>query len=393
MSRADGWRLALVAVCAGWFLQKAVWSNPGGGWDFRVYYHAAQAWRDGLNPYDTHTLPDQLREDGFKFNYPPFSLGLFAPFTRLPVQRALQVFTALKAIALAWLIWLWSRVLRTRVTEPAWVLFLVFAYSSTIFIDFIAGSVTTFEQVLLWIGFAALLEKRHWIFVAAVVCASLFRLAPIGLLAACLAVPGERRYRYVAAGVLAFALIFAVTYILSPQLTLEFVRTIPKNFGERGRLNPALGAFVMDASDLVARRLGITVAQWIPGAVFVAFASTIVVATMVVVRAAARVARTQRVDAILYAVVLAYAVAMPRFRNYHYMLLIVPTYFVLTQSTRLRPALPLLLLACLPIYSWITAAENIALLANYASWFIALGAWLLCLYELRSGTFASAATV
>src|SRR3954467_10385052 len=110
MSRADGWRLALVVVCAGWFLQKAVWSNPGGGWDFRVYYHAAQAWRDGLNPYDTHTLPDQLREDGFKFNYPPFSLGLFAPFTHWPVERALQVFTALKAIALAWLIWLWSRV-------------------------------------------------------------------------------------------------------------------------------------------------------------------------------------------------------------------------------------------------------------------------------------------
>jgi hypothetical protein len=53
----------------------------------------------------------------------------------------------------------------------------------------------------------------------------------------------------------------------------------------------------------------------------------------------------------------------------------------------------LLLLACLPIYSWITTAGNITLLANYASWFIALGAWSLCLYELRSGTFASAATV
>ena len=66
------------------------------------------------------------------------------------------------------------------------------------------------------------------------------------------------------------------------------------------------------------------------------------------------------------------------------MLLIVPTYFVATRSTRLRQAIPLLLLACLPVYSWITSEANVILLGNYASWFIALGAWALSLYELRA---------
>jgi len=373
-----------VAICAAWWVQKAAFSNPGGGWDFRVYYHAAQAWRSGLDPYDTATLPDQLRNDGYKFNYPPFSLGIFAPFTGLPVSQALLAFTALKTVALIWLIVIWSRLLQIRLTEPAWVLFLIFAYSSTIFIDFVAGSVTTFEQLLIWLGVSALLENRPRAFVAAVVAASLFRLAPIGLLIACLAVPDDRRYRYLAGGLVAFAAIFLVTYVVTPQLTVEFVQTIPKNFGERGRLNPALGAFVLDVVDLMARRFSAAVPAIVQSGIYVTLAAAVVVPTLVVLRRLAPARTADRLAAVVYVVFLAYAVAMPRFRNYHYMLLIVPTYFVATRSTRLRQAIPLLLLACLPVYSWITSEANVILLGNYASWFIALGAWALSLYELRA---------
>lgn len=384
MPRADAWRIAFVAICAAWWLQKAVFSNPGGGWDFRVYYAAAQAWRAGQDPYDTATLPEQLRADGFKFNYPPFSLAVFAPFSYLPVDRALLAFTAVKTAALAWLIAIWSRLLLARITEPAWVLFLIFAYSSTIFIDFVAGSVTTFEQLLVWLGVSALLDRRSWTFVATVVAASLFRLAPIGLLAVCLALPDERRYRYVAVGLAAFAAIFMVAYLVNPQLMVEFVRTIPKNFGERGRLNPALGALVLDVGDLAGRRLAVAVPPLLETIAYLLLATAVVVPTVLIVRRAARSLTPDRAAAIVFAVILAYAVAMPRFRNYHYMLLIVPTYFVATRSTRLRRAVPLLVLACLPVLSWITSAENVSLLANYASWFIALGAWALSLYELQT---------
>lgn len=395
MPRADAWRVAFVAICAAWWLQKAAFSNPGGGWDFRVYYAAANAWRSGLDPYDVSTLPDQLRADGFKFNYPPFSLAAFAPFSYLPVSRALLAFTALKTLVLLWLIRIWGRLLRTRVTEPAWVLFLIFAYSSTIFIDFVAGSVTTFEQLFVWLGVAALLDKRPWMFVAAVVAASLFRLAPIGLLVVCLAVPGEqgqarqRRYRYVAAGLAAFCAIFLFTYAFAPQLTREFIQTIPKNFGERGRLNPALGALVQDAADLVAHRFGTILSPALLTAIYAAAAGAIVAATAFIATRVGKAAASDRPEkelAVVCLVLLAYAVAMPRFRNYHYMLLIVPTYFVATHSTRLRRAVPLLLLACLPVYSWITSADNLTFVGNYASWFIALGAWALCLYELGEGT-------
>ena len=165
----------------------------------------------GLDPYDPATLSEALRTDGFKFNYPPYALGAFAPFTLLPLPQALLLYLALKLIVLGWLVRIWSRLLGTGSTEPAWILFLIFAYSSTIFIDVVSGSVTTFEQALLWVGIAALLEKRYWVYVVAVVAASLFRLAPILLLLVCLVVPDRRRYRYIASGVAAFACIFLLT--------------------------------------------------------------------------------------------------------------------------------------------------------------------------------------
>ena len=87
----------------------------------------------------------------------------------------------------------------------------------------------------------------------------------------------------------------------------------------------------------------------------------------------------------MYLVFLAYGLAMPRFKNYGYMLLIAPTFYIATRSTRLRRAVPLLLIACLPVYSWVTRPENITLVANYSQWLIALGAWGLYIYELRRG--------
>src|SRR5262249_50751918 len=266
---------------------------------------------------------------------PPALVGVWAPLKRLPGARAQLLFVAIKAAVLAWLIRIWSRLVQTRVDEPVWILFLIFAFSSTIFVDFVSGSVTTFEQLFVWLGVAALLGRRPWAFVAAIVMASLFRLAPIGLLAVCLAVPGERRYRYVAGGAAAFAIVFLLTYVASPQLTLEFVRTIPRNFGERGRLNPALGALVLDASDLVVARLHVAVPQALQGAIYLGAAGAIVATTIAIARRAIRAAQASRTEALVYLVMLAYAIAMPRFRSYHYMLLIVPTYFVVTRSARL----------------------------------------------------------
>lgn len=378
-------RLGLVLVCVGWWLQKLVWSNPENQWDFRIYYHAAQAWRAGLDPYDSASLPSSLSTSGFKFSYPPYALGLFVPFTLVPLQQAAMLYLGLKLVALGSLVRIWSRLLRTGITEPAWVLFLIFAYSSTIFVDFASGSVTTFEQWLLWMGVAALHKERYWIYVAAVVGASLFRLTPILLLAACFAVPDRHGSRYVAAGGVALAGILLSTYVASPRLTVEFFESIQKNYGERGWLNPSLLPLAGDVAAIAGRTFAISVAPVVQAVIYSILALAVVVPTAITVRQVARTEAGNRLDVILYLVCLASALVLPRFKNYSYMLLIVPTYYIATRSIRLQRAVPLLLLACLPVYSWITRPENIDLLANYSQWLIAFGAWGLYMYEVHGG--------
>src|SRR5580765_1273522 len=348
MPRVKPWHLAFVLLCAAWWLQKLVWSNPGNQWDFRVYYFAAQAWRAGLDPYNPALLSRAQGTDTSPFLYPPYTLGFFSLFTALPIRHALVAFLAVKLVLLASLVAVWGRLLKTRVTEPTWILFLIFAYSSCIYIDFSSGNVTVFEQWLLWIGVASLLARRYWAYSAAVVGASLFKLTPIVLLLVLVIVPDRRRYHYLWGGALAFGAIFLVTYAISPQQTVRFFQSI-SSLDERGRVNPASLALVRDASALFNAVWGQRVTPAVQTWLYVALATTILVPTLVVIRRVANTAALNRTEVSIYLLLLAYALVMPRFKNYSYMLLIVPTYYIATRSTRLGPVLPLLLITCLPI--------------------------------------------
>ena len=384
----DRWRLARIAfavVCAAWWLQKLGWTQPVGQWDFRVYYYGAQAWRAGLDPYDPRLLPPDLFTGGWKFNYPPYALPLFAPFAMLPLVRAMQLFILIKLVAFGGVLALWTRRVDTRVTDPLWVLFLLFAYSSAIFVDFVSGSVTTFEQLLIWMGVAALIDRRYAMFVAAIVAASLFRLTPIALLVVGFAIPRRRGARYVAAGIAAFAAIFAVTGAIAPHLMAGFVRSLPTNWGERGWLNPAALPLAIDLAAAAGRALHLSAPAIASAAIYAAIVIGIAVPTVMTLAPIARRDAGDRLELVVYVAFLAIALVLPRFKNYSYMLLIVPTYYIATRSTHLRRAVPLVVIACLPIYSWIARPEHLALVADYSMWLVAFGAWLLFLYELRRG--------
>jgi hypothetical protein len=127
----------------------------------------------------------------------------------------------------------------------------------------------------------------------------------------------------------------------------------------------------------------------VPGAmqlaVYLAIAAAVALTTWIVAARLAASGAANRVELVLYLAALAQPLVLPRFKNYSYMLLVAPTWFIATRSTHLRSALPLLLLACLPVYSWITSADKVALVANYSQWLIAAGAWALYLHEIRAG--------
>lgn len=377
-SKPAWWVLA--ALCALVFVWKVGRGFPGNLWDFRVYYYSAQAWAHGVNPYVLGNLPQALDQGYFAFTYPPYILPIFWPFTWLSLPSAALVFLTIKLVLLAWLVVVWSRVLRISVVTPSWLLFLVFAYSSTIFVDVASGNIVVFEQLLVWTGLWWLVRGRYAAFVTAIVAASLFKFTPIVLLALCLWIPDRRRYWYGAAGLAALGAIVLTTYVISPGLTGDFFRHV-SSLDERGANNAALLSLMRDATDLLARSYGLALG---PGAGTLLYGLAAASVLGVTWRTAERVSAAQpdrRIEVILHLVVLACAVAAPRMKLYAYMLAVVPTYYVATQATRVRPAVPLLVLACLTTNSWMLRPEYTTLAINYWSWFVVLGAWLILVYE------------
>ena len=383
--RPTWWRVAFAIVCGGWWLKKIVTAFPSNQWDFRVYYYAAQAWRGGLNPYDPSNLPPVAGTDVYPFVYPPYTLGFFALFTRLSLEQALLAFLLLKLALLVGLIWMWSRLLQTSSLDPAWVAFLLFGYASCLYVDFASGNVTVLEQALVWFGIGALFAERYWLFVAAIVVASLFKLTPILLLALSLAIPQRQPWKYAIGGAAAFGAVLLVTYLANRGLANEFIRAAA-SLDERGRINPSSWALVKDSAALVGRALGAPIPQFVQLGAYGIFVIAVVAATAVAARSLLTSLTPDRREWFVFLVVLAFALVQPRFKNYSYILALVPTFFVATRAAHLKRAVPLLILACIPAYSWITTTDNLALLANYTSWFILLGVWALALFEIQSRT-------
>ena len=161
------------------------------------------------------------------------------------------------------------------------------------------------------------------------------------LLVVCLAARDGRGVRYLAGGLAAFAAIFALSYALAPRLTIEFFQSIPKNYGESGRLNPASLPLVTDAASLLERTSHVVVPQALQLIAYLAIAVAVAVPTWM---AAARIARSgaaNGLELVFYLAAIVQPLVLPRFKNYSYMLLIAPTWFIATRSTHLRSALPL----------------------------------------------------
>ena len=378
------WETGLLVVCCIAFVFKLMQGAPGNQWDFRLYYYAARDWAQGVNPYILGNLPKAVDDGFFAFTYPPFILPLFWPFTLVPLQTAVNIYLAIKLGLLAWMVVLWSRILRVRVTEPTWVVVLMFAYSSTIFVDFASGNIVTIEQWLLWLGVAFLFKRRYGAFVAATVAASLFKFTPIVLLAICLWIPHPRRLRYLASGVGAFIGILAMSFVISPTLTRDFFRHV-SSLDERGTTNPALLPFILDAFTMAERTYGVHVPTALQVGLYAVVALTIVAITWTIAQRVAVTDPENRVELILPLLVLAFTAAAPRFKVYAYILAIAPTYYVATHARRLPRALPLLLIACLTTNSWMTRPEVHVLIFAYTSWIIAFAAWAVWVYELRDG--------
>lgn len=204
-------RTALAAAAAAIALAYVA-LGAGHAWDFETYYHAAAAWRAGLDPYELESLGIMAGESvALPYLYPPCTLLLFLPFTLLPVGVAALIWLVLKCALAAFLIGVVWRGYVRPVPPEFFVVAALLGFDLALLWDLRTGNVALVEWGLLWLGFASYVRERYVQAALLIAAAAVFKIYPI-LFLLLLVGPrsGRREATAAAAGLLLFAALLAV---------------------------------------------------------------------------------------------------------------------------------------------------------------------------------------
>jgi hypothetical protein len=380
--RGAGWRerapAAVVALYALALLYGIAANLEHLQWDFKTYFYAGRAFSLGLDPYDLDVLSRLAGEEiGFPYTYAPATLPVFTLFSALELPAASAVFLGLKLVALAALILLWRRWFLHRPPDLFFYLFMIFGFGGALYADMAAGNISVFEQLGIWLALLALQGGRRWIFALLIALVGVWKLAPILLLGILILSDGRRAWGPLAAGLALFAALLGISYLVWPDLFASFF-AVAQSFDERGGINPSSLAFFRDIYDYLAGR-GISPGpEAVPWITYAAWVGLVALLTW----RAVRNRRGGDLQPTIFLTCLAFALISPRFKNYAYVLLVVPVYELLRSGVSIRQERALLLLLMFsgspPVPFGFSAAAQ-QMIGGYYSLLGALLIWALSL--------------
>ena len=304
-------------------------------WDVMVYWWGGRAFAHGASPYGP--IPGQ--PEYLHFVYPPLVAAAFAPFAALNVSATKVLWLALKFAAFLATVRLWRRRIPTEQSAVPPLFFFTFAFGSAALVDFTAGNIAIFEQLLLWLGFAALLSGRRWTFALLVVVAAQAKLTPIFFLGLLLVIDERPRWTPFVTCSLLFALSVGANAIVLPEQTREFLASISA-LGERGWGDPSMLG-VME--DLVDQLRGLRLPLPAITAHLLYFAAIATILTLTVRWWRARRAASAHDPLLTVLVTLAvYALVMPRMKDYSYVALLPVGWYALATHRELTASLAVL---------------------------------------------------
>ncbi|HEX7981317.1 MAG TPA: glycosyltransferase family 87 protein [Gemmatimonadaceae bacterium] len=332
------WRLALEA----WAIvvvAAALWQIVGKlhvyQWDVIVYWWGGRAFAHGQSPYGT--IPGQ--PEYLHFVYPPIVAALFAPLAILKPSVAKLLWITLKAFAFWITVRLWRRAVGTEQHAVPPVFFFTFAFGSAALVDFTAGNIAVFEQLVLWLAFAALLARRRWTFALLVVLAAQCKLTPVFFLGLLLVVDERPHWGPFLGGGALMAALVGANVVLFPGQTREFLASVSA-LAERGWGDPSTLGVMQDLVDQL-RGLRLPLPDATAYALYLAAAAFILAQTVRWWRAQ-RLAGTTRPVEIVLVTLVTYALVMPRMKDYSYVALLPVAWYALSGRQAVTASLAVL---------------------------------------------------
>ncbi|HOT28560.1 MAG TPA: glycosyltransferase family 87 protein [Candidatus Ozemobacteraceae bacterium] len=281
-------------------------------WDTEAYFWAGRAWMTGADPYDLMLLTKMTGKPPLPFVYPPTVLPFIGILSLLPLPLFHLVFLAAKVGALILLIRCWRRIVGEHAGNLVW--FAMLGFHGALFSDLGAGNIAVFEALLVWLALEAWIDGRTERFAALIVLAGQPKLAPLAFISL-LTWRSPRHGRTLAMSVAGLAALTGVLVAVAPESWSRFF-SLAASIDERGLNNQSQVALWRDL-------LGVPIGSVASGkalipSLLVSFA--VGLATWRVGYRASAEGEEARRRAVFLAV-LAYALVVPRFKSYSYLLL------------------------------------------------------------------------
>jgi hypothetical protein len=306
-------------------------------WDFDVYYFAAKVHSSGLNPYDPYQLCEaagRWAPQILFFPYFPISIFFFKPFTLLSLGYAKYLFLLIKYVLLIYLLLLWQTRFLKDTGDPFFALFALLAFNAAIFLDLRSGNVTIIEQAALWSALLAFVKKKVWCFAVLVLLAAVFKITPLLFAGLLFLDQGRARGRLLIILIIGIGIICFIAWLADPRLIWQFLLSMSTwTGGDRfflNILNPSALSLVTFLSQTASKATGILVPRALQWCLYFCFVAGVVVVSYRAFMKLEMENSQQRVTAVCLAC-LVYALALPRFQDYQWILILFPTYFVMVQ--------------------------------------------------------------
>ena len=352
-------------------------------WDFQTHREAGKIFGSGSNPYDAENLPPNVRTH-FLYTYPPVTLYFYQLFSLTDYKTAAHIFLIVKCILLIGLVYFWKHAFLKEDADPFFYIFCLLVFNSAVFIDMIAGNINLVEQALLWLAFSFYIKKLLVPFCVSVLFAASFKMTPTFFIILVLLSDDKNKYRLFVGSAGAFLAYLLIQYLILPDYFTGFIRNALTVVGESGKVVPSTLKFFGDMSKALGELTGVVMPNGFQLFIIGLATAGIIYLTY---RAAIQLKRSRvpsREILEVYLICLLYALIHPRMKDYMYLLLIVPSYYIIknTRYTRLAPFLFILFILSnqsltLPIFSSV-----MSLVWSYYPLMIAYCVWGIYLYEI-----------
>jgi hypothetical protein len=299
--------------------------------DFRIYYNSILALNSGLNPYNLSDLskitgvPERLG-----YVYLPSTFLFFQPFVLFKLEIAKQIYIALKCIALIALVKLWEKAFLSQKSEKLFYVFCLLTFNGALYIDFITGNISVFEQLLIWAGLYFFLKQRYNLFCSFIFVIGLFKITPLLFLTLVWFTDNKKKHIYFFGTILIFLIVQLVTCLWNPDFMVGFLQSM-FTLKDQGSNNPATFQLVTEVSTVLTI-LGLPIPAFVQIAFYIGIVATIINISLKANRKLKLLEiENQTKIRILYFCVIT-ALILPRFKDYSYILLLVPAYFILRRT-------------------------------------------------------------